>query len=222
MVFLDHKKPASSRPWIPVGRHHLDGSHNQVIFSKPVYFPTTSSFQIKLIIIPELVSSDNSNQKQLEALVVNHEPQSAGEMTNGWSIWQFTIAGHMDSKSMIIIRLNLGRSKDGYGSVCQSKDHPTISTVSVTMRLGTGILKKGLFWVLDMFDNKKNEIGLHWTNMKLNGMVFWYSEIAFTWMTTLFCTCDFSSTHYFRNPAYFWNSHRIEFRYSKHLQARFF
>ena len=71
---------------VHVRRHHLDGSHYQVIFSIPVYFPTTSSFQIQLIIIPELVSSDNSNQKQLEALVVNHEPQSAGEMTNGWSI----------------------------------------------------------------------------------------------------------------------------------------
>ena len=98
---------------VHVRRHHLDGSHNQVIFSKPVYFPTTSSFQIQLIIIPELVSSDNSNQKQLEALVVNHEPQSAGEMTNGWSIWQFKIAGHMDSQSIIIIRFNLCRTRDG-------------------------------------------------------------------------------------------------------------
>ena len=133
------QKLALSRPRIPVGRHHLDGSHNQVIFSIPVYFPTTSSFQIKLIIILELVSSDNSNQKQLEALVVNHEPQSAGEMTNGWSIWQFTIAGHMDSKYIIIIPVNLARSKDGHGSLCQSKDHPTVSTVLVTMRLGTGI-----------------------------------------------------------------------------------
>lgn len=98
---------------VHVRRHHLDGSHKQVIFSKPVYFPTTSSFQIQLIIIPELVSSDNSNQKQLEALVVNHEPQSAGELTNGWSIWQFKIAGHMDFQSIIIIRFNLGQIRDG-------------------------------------------------------------------------------------------------------------
>ena len=108
LVFLDHKFKKSL-----VTSGAITWTLATIRSSFLNRFPTTSSFQIQLIIIPELVSSDNSNQKQLEALVVNHEPQSAGEMTNGWSIWQFKIAGHMDSQSLIL--LNLGRSKDGHG-----------------------------------------------------------------------------------------------------------
>ena len=35
------------------------------------------------------------------------------------------------------------------------------------------------------------------------GMILWYKGYAFTWMTTLSSTCDFSSTHYFQNLACF-------------------
>ena len=122
-------------------------------------FPRWAPFSFQLIIIPELVSSDNSNQKQLEALVVNQEPQSAGGRTRGWSIWQFRIAGHMDFKSILIIQFNLGRSKVNGPRECLDlqiqglSDNP--NGPNGDDETGTGISGKCLFWVLDMFDNKK-------------------------------------------------------------------
>ena len=69
-----------SSQWTPVdplvcGSIIWTSWRNRASFTEPVYFPTTGSFfSIQLIIIPDMVSSDNSNQKQLEALVVNDEP----------------------------------------------------------------------------------------------------------------------------------------------------
>ena len=44
-------------------------------------------------------------------------------MTNGWSIWQLKIAGHMDFKSIVLILFNLGQTMDSddYGPCVQDR-----------------------------------------------------------------------------------------------------
>ena len=72
----------------------------------------------------------------------------------------------MDFKSIFLILFNLGQTMDSddYGPCME--DRQTDRLVRM-MGQNSEFWKKCLFWVLDMFDNKKLEIGLHITNMKL-------------------------------------------------------